>query len=115
MRSRYLRGEDTITVEQPASRGDGRHCSLCRTGICGAQPQVDQLATPKGAAGHCTLGYLRALRSMIATHGSPLSLYRDRHSIFQRNDAHWTLAEQLAGKQTPTQLGRALDQLGIAQ
>src|SRR5271165_6315989 len=62
-----------------------------------------------------TLGYLRALRSMIATHGIPLSLYRDRHSIFQRNDAHWTLAEQLAGKQSPTQLGRALEQLGIQQ
>ena len=62
-----------------------------------------------------TLGYLRALRSMIATHGIPLSLYRDRHSIFQRNDAHWTLAEQLAGKQTPTQLGRALEELGIQQ
>jgi len=62
-----------------------------------------------------TLGYLRALRSMISTHGIPLSLYRDRHSIFQRNDAHWTLAEQLAGKQSPTQLGRALDELGIQQ
>ena len=52
---------------------------------------------------------------MITTHGIPLSLYRDRHSIFQRNDAHWTLAEQLAGKQTPTQLGRALKELGIQQ
>ena len=62
-----------------------------------------------------TLGYLRALHSMITTHGIPLSLYRDRHSIFQRNDAHWTLAEQLAGKQTPTQLGRALKELGIQQ
>ena len=62
-----------------------------------------------------TLGYLRTLRTMIATHGIPLSLYRDRHSIFQRNDSHWTLAEQLAGKQAPTQLGRALDQLGIEQ
>ncbi len=62
-----------------------------------------------------TIGYLRALRSMIATHGVPLSLYRDRHSIFQRNDSHWTLAEQLAGKQAPTQLGRALEQLGIEQ
>src|SRR6266849_3020103 len=62
-----------------------------------------------------TLGYLRALRTMIVAHGIPLSLYRDRHSIFQRNDAHWTLAEQLAGKQSPTQLGRALDQLGIQQ
>ena len=62
-----------------------------------------------------TLGYLRALHAMILAHGIPLSLYRDRHAIFQRNDAHWTLAEQLAGKQSPTQLGRALDQLGIAQ
>ncbi len=62
-----------------------------------------------------TVGYLRALHAMIIAHGVPLSLYRDRHSIFQRNDAHWTLAEQLAGKQSPTQLGRALDQLGIQQ
>jgi hypothetical protein len=62
-----------------------------------------------------TLGYLRALRPMITTHGIPLSLYRDRHAIFQRNDAHWTLAEQLAGKQSPTQLGRALEELGIQQ
>src|SRR6266700_6577401 len=62
-----------------------------------------------------TVGYLRALHAMILTHGIPLSLSRDRHSIFQRNDSHWTLAEQLAGKQSPTQLGRALDELGIEQ
>jgi transposase len=62
-----------------------------------------------------TLGYLRSLHTMITTHGIPLSLYHDRHSIFQRNDAHWTLAEQLAGKQSPTQLGRALQELGIQQ
>ena len=52
---------------------------------------------------------------MISTHGVPLSLYRDRHGIFQRNDPHWTVAEQLAGKQCPTQLGRALEELGIPQ
>ena len=62
-----------------------------------------------------TLGYLRALHAMVTAPGIPLSLYRDRHSIFQRNDAHWTLAEQLAGKQSPTQLGRALEELGIQQ
>jgi transposase len=48
-----------------------------------------------------TVGYLRALHLMITTHGVPLSLYRDRHSIFQRNDPHWTMAEQLAGKAPP--------------
>ena len=62
-----------------------------------------------------TVGYLRVLHALIAAHGIPLSLYRDRHSIFQRNDPHWTLAEQLAGKQALTQLGRALEQLGIQQ
>src|SRR5271166_6548206 len=65
--------------------------------------------------GENTVGYLRGLLAMIAAHGVPPSLYRDRHSIFQRNDNHRTLAEQLAGKQAPTQLGRALDQLGIQQ
>jgi transposase len=62
-----------------------------------------------------TLGYLRALHAMVTSHGVPLSLYRDRHGIFQRNDPHWTVAEQLAGKQSPTQLGRALEELGIQQ
>ena len=62
-----------------------------------------------------TLGYMRAVHAMVTTHGVPLSLYRDRHGIFQRNDQHWTVAEQLAGKQSPTQLGRALEELGIQQ
>jgi len=62
-----------------------------------------------------TLGYFRAVHAMVTTHGVPLSLYRDRHGIFQRNDPHWTLAEQLAGKQCPTHLGRALEELGIQQ
>jgi transposase len=62
-----------------------------------------------------TVGYLRAVHAMITAHGIPLSLYHDRHSIFQRNDSHWTLAEQLVGKQIPTQLGSALQQLGIQQ
>jgi hypothetical protein len=62
-----------------------------------------------------TVGYLRALHAMITAHGIPLSLYRDRHNIFQRNDAHWTQAEQLSGKQTPTHFGRALEELGIEQ
>jgi transposase len=62
-----------------------------------------------------TLGYLRALRRMVEQHGIPLSLYRDQHSSFQRNDEHWTRAEELAGRQEPTQLGRVLDELGIQQ
>ena len=37
----------------------------------------------------------------------------DRHGIFRRNDDHWTLHEQLAGEQTPTQVGQALRALCI--
>lgn len=58
-------------------------------------------------------GYLRLIRTLVEKHGVPLSIYRDRHSTLQRNDAHWSLEEQLAGKQLPTQVGRALEELGI--
>jgi hypothetical protein len=40
-----------------------------------------------------TVGYLRVLRVMVDKHGVPLSLYRDRHSAFQRNDDHWSEEE----------------------
>jgi hypothetical protein len=62
-----------------------------------------------------TWGYLRRLREMVERYGIPLSLYRDRHGTFQRNDQHGTEEEQLSGRQTPTQLGRALEELGIQQ
>ncbi len=62
-----------------------------------------------------TAGYLGQLRSMVSRYGIPLSLYRDRHGTFQRNDKNWTLEEKLAGRQGPTQLGRVLEELGIEQ
>jgi transposase len=60
-----------------------------------------------------TLGYLRQLRALVERHGIPLSLYRDQHGTFQRNDKNWTLEEELSGRQTPTQFGRVLEELGI--
>ena len=62
-----------------------------------------------------TVGYLRVLRAMVEEHGVPLSLYRDRHGAFQRNDKHWSEEELLAGQQSPTQLGQVLEDLGIEQ
>jgi transposase len=58
-------------------------------------------------------GYFRLLRRLLRRHGVPLSLYGDRHSVFVRNDDHWSLEEELRGRQNPTQFGRALQQLGI--
>jgi transposase len=58
-------------------------------------------------------GYLRLLRAVVEGSGIPLAIYRDQHSTMQRNDQHWSLEEQLAGRQLPTQVGRALEELGI--
>lgn len=58
-------------------------------------------------------GYFRLLRRLLRRYGVPLSFYGDRHSVFTRNDDHWSIEEQLAGKRQPTQFGRALEQLGI--
>jgi DNA-binding transcriptional ArsR family regulator len=57
--------------------------------------------------------YLICLRQILLEKGIPLAIYMDRHGIFRRNDEHWTLQEQLAGEQTPTQVGQALKALGI--
>jgi hypothetical protein len=57
--------------------------------------------------------YLTCLRAIVREKGIPLALYMDCHGIFRRNDDHWSLEEQLAGKQTPTQVGQALQSLGI--
>ncbi len=58
-------------------------------------------------------GYLGLLRTLGRTVGLPAAVYTDGHGIFVRNDPHWTLAEQLQGAQDPTQVGRALQTLGI--
>lgn len=62
-----------------------------------------------------TAGYLATLRMLVENHGIPLSLYRDQHGTFQRNDTHWTLEEELAGRQAPTHLGVVMEELGITQ
>ena len=58
-------------------------------------------------------GYLELVRALGRTVGLPAAVYTDAHGIFVRNDPHWTLAEQLQGFQEPTQVGRALQALGI--
>jgi len=58
-------------------------------------------------------GYFRVFRQLLRRYGVPLSLYGDRSGIFVRNDDHWTVEEELAGRRQPTQFGRALEQLGV--
>jgi len=59
-------------------------------------------------------GYFLLLHQVLTTHGIPEALYHDRHGIFVRDpQARWTLEEELAGGQEPTQFGRALQELGV--
>ena len=59
-------------------------------------------------------GYFLLLQEIIEGPGIPLALYSDRHSIFQVNPKRAeSLEEQLEGERQPTQLGRALQELGI--
>jgi hypothetical protein len=58
-------------------------------------------------------GYLWLLKEMVKKYGIPMMIYQDRHGALHRNDPHWSLEEQLAGRQEPTQVGLALEALGI--
>ena len=60
-----------------------------------------------------TVGYFWLLKEMVKRYGIAVSIYQDRHSTLHRNDDHWSLEEQLAGRQDPTQVGLALEALGI--
>jgi transposase len=58
-------------------------------------------------------GYLTLLGRLAAGHGLPVTLYGDRLGVFVRNDAHWSLEEELQGAQHPTQFGQVLRDLAI--
>ncbi|HLF04558.1 MAG TPA: ISNCY family transposase [Dehalococcoidia bacterium] len=59
-------------------------------------------------------GYLLVLRTVLQTKGVPVAIYRDRHGIFERRAQDpWTVGEELTGERVPTQVGRALAELGI--
>src|SRR5499426_2765333 len=58
-------------------------------------------------------GYTTVLGQTCRQYGLPVTLYGDRLSLFRRNDQHWTLAEELRGREDPTHFGRMLQDLGI--
>lgn len=59
-------------------------------------------------------GYFTVLRQMVKTKGIPLSLYHDKHTIFVSPKKEVdTIEGQLRGERPLTQVGRALEELGI--
>lgn len=89
----------------------------------GRGPQLSALGMQDDATGkilaaqfflsETTEGYFHLLQSLLRRFGVPTAFYGDRSGVFVRNDDHWTLEEELAGKRQPTQFGRALADLGI--
>jgi hypothetical protein len=59
-----------------------------------------------------TFGYLKLFYDTFSRYGLPVSIYADRHMIFQTYREP-TLEEQLEHKKPETQVGRALRELGI--
>ena len=57
-------------------------------------------------------GYFLLLEHLSRTHGLPLAVYADRHTIFQ-SPKKASVAEELAGKPPRSQFGRLLDELAI--
>jgi transposase len=59
-------------------------------------------------------GYFAVLAQTSAAYGLPVALYSDQHGIFVKDPARPpSLADQLAGTRSVTQVRRALDQAGV--
>ncbi|HSW41187.1 MAG TPA: ISNCY family transposase [Patescibacteria group bacterium] len=59
-------------------------------------------------------GYFEMLHQTVRRHGLPLALYSDLSGVFIKDpNRPPTLAEQLTGRRSLTQVGRALDALGV--
>lgn len=59
-----------------------------------------------------TMGYLNLFNEIFKKKGLPMSIYSDRHTIFFTGREP-TIEEQLANKRPVTQIGRAMEELGI--
>jgi transposase len=87
----------------------------------GRGPYLTLVGTVDDATGHVwarfeesetAWAYFDLMRKVFASHGLPLSLYSDRHSIFHTLREP-TIIEQLNDAAPLTQFGRAMDELGI--
>jgi hypothetical protein len=58
-------------------------------------------------------GFTVILRDTVQRCGVPWTLYGDRAGALVRNDRHWTLEEELQGRQDPSHFGRMLEALGV--
>lgn len=105
MRERRARFGELIQIDGSPHdwfEGRGEYCTLL-VFIDDATGRLTQLRfTPT----ETTLGYMRVLHDHIRTHGAPVALYSDRHSVFHINAKD-------ADPEAETQFARAARELGI--
>lgn len=89
-------------------KGDGRKYAI-HGGIDDATGQVTGLYMCKN---ECLLGYFRMMRRTIENFGCPVSLYADRHTIFQSPNKEKAVIDPSIAV-NDTQFGRALKELSI--
>jgi transposase len=89
-------------------KGDQRKYALCG-GIDDATGQITGLFMCRN---ECLHGYFETFRRTIRNYGVPVSVYADRHTIFQSpNKAKAEIDPKI--KANDTQFGRALKELGV--
>jgi len=114
-RSRKRKPQEGLLIQIDASPFDwlgiGEIFSL-HGGIDDATGKVVALYLTKH---ECLQGYFEIMRFILFNFGIPVSVYSDRHSIFQSPlKDKLSIEEQLAGKKVnPTQFGRAMEELGV--
>ena len=113
-RAAAFAGDDAASEPAPAKAGDGsRHAWL------EGEPPLDLIVTMDDATGAIYSAFLveeegtastfRGLNEVVSQHGLPMSLYTDR-------GAHYFHTPKVGGeidRGHPTQVGRALEQLGV--
>ena len=89
---------------------EGRGPRLCLIGAI--DDATGKVSGAFFAQAESSWGYLRLFSEIFKCHGLPQSIYSDRHSVFW-TDREPTIDEQLVNKRPLTEVGRALDELGI--
>jgi len=84
-----------------------------RLTLVGAKDDATGYVWARFEEAETTWGYSNLMEEVIRTHGVPLSLYADRHSIFHTTREP-TIIEQLKDMVPLTQFGRAMNELGIS-
>src|ERR1044072_5470732 len=110
---RERRADEGMMLQVDGSPHDwlqGRGPRLCLMGAI--DDATGKVSGAFFAEAESSWGYLRLFCEIFKRHGLPQSIYSDRHSVFW-TDREPTVDEQLINKRPLTEVGRALDELGV--